>query len=101
MKYHASGEATSLIRMRLVITDIDHLQEADDLRAGLLNRSGIYYVSLEHWDKESDTAVLEVLCRFDVQEYLPAYVDELRLGRVQVQEIERGKIIKADQDLVD
>ena len=94
-------EATSLIRIRLIITDIDHAQEADDVRIGLQRRVGIYYVSLERWDKESDTGVYEVLCRFDVREYLVGYVDELRIGRIQVERVERGKVIKADQDLVD
>ena len=94
-------EATSLIRLRLIVTDIDHAQEADDVRVGLQRRAGIYYVSLERWDKESDTGVYEVLCRFDVREYLVGYVDELRIGRIQVERVERGRVIKADQDLVD
>jgi hypothetical protein len=94
-------EATTLIRMKVVITDIDHAQELDDVRIGLQRRHGIYYVSVEQWDKVSDRAVLEVLCRFDVREYLVGYVDELRGGRVQVERVERGRQIKADQDLVD
>jgi hypothetical protein len=94
-------EATSLIRLRLVITDIDHIQEADDVRIGLQQRAGVYYVSLERWDIKSDTAVYEVLCRYDVREFLNGYVDELRNCRVQVQRVERGKVIKADQDLYD
>jgi len=94
-------EATSLIRVRLICTDLDHAREVDDVRIGLQRRPGIYYVSLERWDKRSDRAIFEVLCRYDVREYLLGYVDELRVGRVQVERIERGKIIKADQDLYD
>jgi hypothetical protein len=94
-------EPTSLIRVRLICTDLDHAQEVDDVRIGLQQRSGIYYVSLEQWDKRSDRAIFEVLCRFDVQEYLLGYVDELRNARIQVERIERGKVIKADQDLYD
>lgn len=94
-------EATSLIKVRLIITDLDHAQEVDDVRIGLQRRSGIYYVSLERWDKQSDTGIFEVLCRYDVREYLVGYVDELRIGRIQVQRVERGRVIKADQDLYD
>ena len=94
-------EATSLISLRLICTDLGHVQEVDDVRIGLQRRPGIYYVSLEHWDKQSDTAVYEILCRYDVREYLVDYVDELRIGRIQVEHVERGRIIKADQDLYD
>jgi hypothetical protein len=95
-------EATSLVRMRMTCTDLDHWQEADDVRIGLQRRPGIYYVSMEHWDKQSDRGVLEVLCRFDVQQFLPSYVDELRKGRIQVVSVEQaGKVIRSDQDLVD
>lgn len=92
-------EATSLIRVRLICTDLDHAREVDDVRIGLQRRPGIYYVSLESWDKRSDRAVFEVLCRYDVREYLVGYVDELRLGRIKVERVERGKVIMADQDL--
>ena len=54
-------EATSLVRMWLECTDLDHVQEANDLRVGLQRRPGIYYVSLEDWDKDSDTAVRQGL----------------------------------------
>ncbi len=94
-------EVTSLIRIPIVVTNIEHAQELDDLRIGLQRRPGIYYASIERWDKESEVAHLELLCRIDVREYLIGYVDDLRIGRIQVQRVERGRIIKANQELID
>lgn len=91
-------EATSLIKMTLVCKDVDHQREADDLRIGLQRRPGVYYASVDSWDRDSEHAVLEVLCRFDVQQFLPTYVDELRQGRIHVESIKRaGKEIRAEQ----
>ena len=95
-------EATSLVRMRLAVSGLRHFREADDLRVGLQQRVGIYYVSLERWDDRSDTAEYDVLCRFDVERFLAPYVDELRRDRVRIESVERhGKVIKADQDFFD
>jgi len=95
-------EATSLVRMKLVCTDLGHIREADDVRIGLQRRPGVYYVSLEKWDDRSARGVFEVLCRFDVQRFLASYVDELRLGSIRVESVRQaGKIIKADQDFFD
>ncbi len=95
-------EVTSLVRTRLVITDLDHASRVDDVRVGLQRQAGIYYVSLENWDDQTETAVFEVLSRFDVREYLMAYVDELRIGRIRVERVEQhGQVIRADQDVID
>ncbi len=92
-------EATSLVRMVLVATNIDNVRMADDIRVGLQRRVGIHYVSLDSWDSDSQVAVYEILCRFDVQRFLAAYVDEVRgKGRVKVKSITRsGKVIKMER----
>jgi hypothetical protein len=89
-------EATSLVRMTLIATNIDNVKIADDLRVGLQKRVGIYYVSLESWDSKSQVAVYDVLCRYDVQRFLASYVDEVRgKGRVKVKSVKQnGKVIK-------
>jgi hypothetical protein len=86
-------EATSLVRVKMTATRIYNMSQADDLRIGLQRRVGIYYVSLESWDDKIDLAVYEILCRFDVERFLPAYVEELRKGGVEIKRI--GKAIKA------
>ena len=68
----------------------------DDVRVGLQRRPGVYYVSLEDWDTSRNVARYEVLCRYDVQRFLPTYVDELRAGRVHVLAVkQRGDEIRA------
>lgn len=89
-------EATSLIRMELVVAHIEEIAQADDIRLGLQRRPGVYYASLDQWDDGTETAFYEVLCRFDVQRHLAAYVDELRRGKVQVKDFRAaGKAIEA------
>ena len=89
-------EATSLVRVILVASNIDSAAQADDLRVGLQKRVGIYYVSLDAWDDAVNQAVYEILCRFDVERFLPAYIEELRKGGVEIKKIERrGEVIQA------
>jgi hypothetical protein len=92
-------EATSLVRMTLIATNIDNVKIADDLRVGLQKRVGIYYVSLESWDSKSQVAVYDVLCRYDVQRFLASYVDEVRgKDRVKVKSVKQsGKVIKMER----
>jgi hypothetical protein len=78
------------------VTGLDHFKKADDLRVGLQKRPGVYYVSLESWDLATGVGRYEVLARFDVQRFLPAYVDELRLDKVKVQAVsQNGQAITA------
>lgn len=89
-------EATSLIRVTMFVRNIDNANQADDLRVGLQTRPGIYYVSLEFWDDKAQTAVYEILCRFDVERFLTGYVSELRMGGIEIKRIERkGEVIDA------
>ena len=89
-------EYTSLVRMILEVNNVDTISQADDLRVGLQRRVGVFYVSLESWDYESQKAVLEVLCRFDVQRFLVAYVEELREGGLKLRWVRSGgEAIKA------
>jgi hypothetical protein len=89
-------EATSLVRVSMYVGNIDNADQADDLRVGLQARPGIYYVSLEFWDDKQQLAVYEVLCRFDVERFLTAYVSELRRGGIEIKRIERkGEVIDA------
>jgi len=89
-------EFTSLVRMALEVNNIESIAQADDLRVGLQKRLGVFYVSLDSWDHESEKAIYDVLCRFDVQRFLAAYVDELRDGGLNVRWIKKGgEAIKA------
>ncbi|HUW33972.1 MAG TPA: hypothetical protein VM223_20375, partial [Planctomycetota bacterium] len=89
-------EFTSLVRMTLEVNNIESIAQADDIRVGLQKRLGVFYVSLDSWDHESEKAIYDVLCRFDVQRFLAAYVDELRDGGLKVRWIKKGgEAIKA------
>jgi len=88
-------QATSLVKARLDIHNVEDAGVCNDLRAGLQNRAGVYYVALERWDAGGRTAEFEVLCRFDVKEHLLAYVNELRLGKVKPLLAKDGEVIKA------
>ena len=59
-------------------------KDLDDVRLGLARQPGVYYVSLERWDRDARAATLEVLCSVDVRALLAPYIDDLRVGRVQV-----------------
>ena len=66
------------------------------IRAGLQERLGVYYVSLESWLASTETARYEVLCRFDVKRFLSAYVSELERGKVEVTSMDQqGEKIEA------
>ena len=96
----AKWQVTSLVRYRLVVTNLALAREVDSVRNGLGRRPGIYYVSLERWDEGSGKATYEVLCRCDVEEKLTAYVGKLGIGEIRVQSVDRhGKVIKAEQDI--
>jgi hypothetical protein len=89
-------EATSLVKLRLTVQEMDHIIKVDDVRLGLQKKAGVYYVSLEKSDLSSGEAEFEVLCRFDLQPLLPTYVDDLRSGSVKVLKVEQsGEVIKA------
>ncbi len=77
-------EVASLLKIQLRVTDLKTVGRADDIRVGLQKRVGIYYVSLERWDKSSKIAYYEILCRADVKRFMPAYIDEVCEGHVQV-----------------
>ena len=89
-------EFTSLVRMTLEVNNVESIGQADDIRVGLQKRLGVFYVSLDSWDHESEKAIYDVLCRFDVQRFLAAYVEELRDGGLKVRWIKKGgEAIKA------
>ena len=89
-------EATSLIRVNMAVTNIHNADQADDVRVGLQSREGIYYVSLEVFDHEARVATYEILCRFDVERFLPGYISELREGGIRIKYMERkGEVIDA------
>lgn len=94
-------EVTTLVRIVLVCDRLHHIREADDIRIGLQRRPGIYYVSLERWDEASQRGWYEVLCRYDVLQYLPTYVDDLTRGRVRIERFEQRRRIQSVRDLVD
>jgi hypothetical protein len=88
-------QATSLLKAKLEIHDVEDAGVCNDLRAGLQNRVGVYYVSLERWDVGGRTAEFEVLCRFDVKEHLLAYVNELRLDKIKPILAKGGEVFTA------
>jgi len=89
-------EYTSLVRMVLEVNNVESIGQADDIRVGLQKRVGVFYVSLDSWHHETEKAVYDVLCRFDVQRFLAAYVEELRDGGLKVRWIKKGgEAIKA------
>ncbi|MBI4604701.1 MAG: hypothetical protein HY721_22290 [Planctomycetes bacterium] len=95
-------EVTSLVKVDLEVSGLGQFAQADDLRVGLQRRPGVFYVSLESWDRGSERAKYEVLCRFDVERFIGAYVDELRLGNVVVKSVKRkGEEIRARKGLLD
>ncbi len=94
-------EVTTLVRVVLVCDRLHHIREADDIRIGLQRRPGIYYVSLERWDDASQRGWYEVLCRYDVLQYLPTYVDDLTAGRVRIERFEQRRRIQSVRDLLD
>jgi len=83
-------EVASLLRVKLRVTDLDTVAMADDIRVGLQKRVGIYYVSLERWDKSSEIGEYEILCRANVQRFLAAYIDEVCKGHVKVKTLSRN-----------
>ncbi len=89
-------EATSLVKVKLMIGNLNSAASADDIRVGMQKRVGIYYVSFENWNEKQKEATYDVLCRFDVKDKLPGYVEELRKSGVEIKSIDQyGEVIKA------
>jgi hypothetical protein len=77
-------EATSLVRTQVSVQNLTSLELANDLRWGLSARPGVYYVSFDAWDAEAGTADYDVLIRADALPFIGQYVDDLRLGKLEV-----------------
>lgn len=89
-------QATSLVRVALTIANLSRQDKVESLRNELQARSGVYYVSLENWDRQKATARFEVLSRSDAREFLAGYVGGSRGGRITVDCIDReGRVIGA------
>lgn len=89
-------EATSLVRVALDLRNLDQPKDLDDVRLGLARQPGVYYVSLERWDRHARAATVEVLCSVDVRALLSSYIERLRVGRVQVAGGNQiGEVLKA------
>jgi len=88
-------EATSLVKVEVSVKELATAVKAEKLRVELLERPGVYYVSTEGWDADSECARYEVLCRFDVREGIVGYIEQLDKGKVDILEI--GDAITAER----
>jgi len=94
----AREQATSLVRLSLVVASRQPAQQALGLRHELHKRPGIYYVSLENWQEADHTATYEILCRLDIQEQLGSWVEELSDPAIEMIDLKQtGDTIQARQ----